>query len=106
MKESVEGIARQLERDLECGGRESSYITDETEQALKLATVELERCGAMIGSLGGKIERLAWFVGGDPSKIRQLQQKLNQLGVGEHLTKDGVYGKKTYANVSSFFYHF
>ena len=36
-------------------------------------------------------------MGGDPAKIRQLQQKLNQLGVGEHLTEDGVYGKKTLA---------
>ncbi|MBU5627795.1 hypothetical protein KQI82_12830 [Oscillibacter sp. MSJ-2] len=95
LKESVEGIARQMERDLERGERENSYITDETERALKLAAVELGRCGAGIGSLGGKIERLAWFVGGDPSKIRQLQSKLNQIGVGEHLTEDGVYGKKT-----------
>lgn len=94
---SWKSIARQLERDLERNERENNYITDETEQALKLAAVELGRCGAGIGSLGGKIERLAWFVGGDPGKIRQLQQKLNQLGVGEHLTEDGVYGKKTLA---------
>ena len=106
LKESIEGIARQMERDLERGERENSYITDETERALKLAAVELGRCGAGIGSLGGKIERLAWFVGGDPSKIRQLQSKLNQIGVGEHLTEDGVYGKKTAANASSFFNRF
>ncbi|MBU5627826.1 complement resistance protein TraT [Oscillibacter sp. MSJ-2] len=103
LKESIEGIARQMERDLERGERENSYITDETERALKLAAVELGRCGAGIGSLGGKIERLAWFVGGDPSKIRQLQSKLNQIGVGEHLTEDGVYGKKTLAIRSAFF---
>ena len=69
------------------------YATKE----LKSAVSELERCGISTGSASSKIEKLAWFVGGDPAKIRELQSKLNQLGVDEHLNEDGVYGKKTLA---------
>ena len=43
------------------------------------------------------MDELAWFVGGDPDKIRQLQQKLNELGIGERLKGDGVFGRKTQA---------
>ena len=35
-------------------------------------------------------------MGGDSYKIRQLQQKLNETGAVDHLTEDGVYGKKTH----------
>jgi hypothetical protein len=80
---------------LERNERENNYITDETAKNLKSAVGELERCGISTGSAGSEIEKLAWFVGGDPAKIRQLQSKLNQLNIGEHLTEDGVYGKKT-----------
>ena len=47
--------------------------------------------------------KLAWFVGGDPAKIRKLQSKLNEMHIGEHLTEDGVYGKKTEQVVEGFF---
>ena len=106
LRDALESIAHQLERDLEHNERENNYITDETEKNLKAAVSELERCGISTGSANSKIEKLAWFVGGDPAKIRQLQTMLNQLGVDEHLTEDGVYGKKTAANVSKFFNHF
>ena len=43
------------------------------------------------------MDELAWFVGGDLDKIRQLQQKLNELGIGERLKEDGVFGRKTLA---------
>lgn len=95
LKDALESIAHQLERDLERNERENNYITDETVKNLKSDVSELERCGISTGSASSKIEKLAWFVGGDPAKIRQLQNKLNQLGIGEHLTEDGVYGKKT-----------
>ena len=91
---------------MERNERENNYITDDTAKNLKSAVSELERSGISTGSASSKIEKLAWFVGGDPAKIRQLQNKLNQLGVGEHLTEDGVYGKKTARNVSNFFNHF
>jgi len=42
-------------------------------------------------------------VGGDPAKIRKLQSKLNEMHIGEHLTEDGVYGKKTAQAVFHFF---
>ena len=44
----------------------------------------------------GIVDKLSWFVGGDSYKIRQLQQKLNETGAVDHLTEDGVYGKKTH----------
>jgi hypothetical protein len=102
LRDALESIAHQLERDLERNERENNYITDETERNLKTAVSELERCGISTGSASSKIEKLAWFVGGDPAKIRELQSKLNQLGVDEHLTEDGVYGKKTDGAVGSF----
>ncbi|WP_369281984.1 hypothetical protein [Oscillibacter sp. GMB15532] len=97
LKSSLESIAHQLDQDLERNERENNYITDDTAKELKLAVGELERCGISTGSASGKIEKLAWFVGGDPAKIRELQSKLNQLGIGEHLNEDGVYGGKTLA---------
>jgi len=97
LRDALESIAHQLERDLERNEQENNYITDETEKNLKATVSELERCGISTGSASSKIEKLAWFVGGDPAKIRELQSKLNQLGVNEHLTEDGVYGKKTLA---------
>ncbi|WP_312634639.1 hypothetical protein [Oscillibacter sp.] len=97
LKSSLESIAHQLDRDLERNERENNYITDDTAKELKLAVGELERCGINTGSASSKIEKLAWFVGGDPAKIRELQSKLNQLGIGEHLNEDGVYGGKTLA---------
>ena len=97
LKGALESVARQLERDLERNERENNYITDDTAKELKLAVGELERCGISTGLASGKIEKLAWFVGGDPAKIRELQSKLNQLGIGEHLNEDGVYGGKTLA---------
>lgn len=95
LKSSLESIAHQLERDLERNERENNYITDDTAKELKLAVGELERCGISTGSASGKIEKLAWFVGGDPAKIRELQSKLNATGMVPHLLEDGVYGAKT-----------
>lgn len=56
----------------------------------------LEKCGISTFSYAGIVDKLSWFVGGDSYKIRQLQQKLNETGAVDHLTEDGVYGKKTH----------
>ncbi|MPM27254.1 hypothetical protein SDC9_73764 [bioreactor metagenome] len=95
LRDALESIAHQLERDLERNERENNYITDETEKNLKTAISELERCGISTGSANSKIEKLAWFVGGDPTKIRQLQSKLNALHLSNQLLEDGVYGRRT-----------
>ena len=84
-----------MERDLDNAIRENDYVTDETADRLKAAINELDHCGVSTGSLNSKIDKLAWFVGGDPGKIKQLQRALNDLGVGQRLEEDGVYGEKT-----------
>ena len=95
LRDALESIAHQLERDLERNERENNYITDETGRNLKAAVSELERCGISTGSASSKIEKLAWFVGGDPAKIRELQSMLNATGMVPHLLKDGAYGEET-----------
>lgn len=97
MTDSFAAIVREIQRDLEQGEQENDYIRDENAQRLKDAAKDLERCGVRCYAWEEKIDKLAWFVGGDPAKIRQLQQKLNELGIGQRLTEDGVYGKKTLA---------
>ena len=92
---SLENIAKEIERDLEQGLRDNDYIRDENADNLRAALKQLERCGVRCYSLEKRVDDLAWFVGGDPDKIRQLQQKLNELGIGERLKEDGVFGAKT-----------
>ena len=88
-------IAKQLERDLSVAERENSYITDPTAIVLRSAASELDRCNISPRISDDSIDRLAWFVGGNAEKIRQLQRKLNELNITDRLTEDGVYGKKT-----------
>ncbi|WP_312942627.1 hypothetical protein [Oscillibacter sp.] len=102
LRDALESIVHQLERDLERNERENNYITDETEENLKTTVSELERCGISTGSANSKIEKLAWFVGGDSAKIRQLQNKLNALHLSNQLLEDGVYGRKTDSARSNF----
>ena len=61
----------------------------------RAALAELRACGVSIGASERKIEHLDWFVGGNAGKIRRLQAALNETGMVERLTEDGVYGEKT-----------
>ena len=94
LRDSLDSIAHTMEQDLLRNERENNYITDETASILKKAGQDLSRCGVSV-SIDSTVDKLAWFVGGDPAKIRKLQGKLNEMHIGEHLTEDGVYGKKT-----------
>lgn len=95
LRDSLRSVANQLERELDNAIRENDYITDETAATLKAVVSELDHCGVSTGTLNSKIEKLAWFMGGDPSKIRKLQKTLNELGCSDHLKEDGVVGQKT-----------
>lgn len=95
LRDALRSVAAQLERDVDNAIRGGDYITDETAAKLKLVVSELGCCGVSTGSLNNKIEKLAWFQGGDPTKIKELQKALNALGAGRHLEEDGVYGEKT-----------
>lgn len=101
LRDGLRTVAERLERDLDDASRENYYITDETARKLKDVVSELSRCGVSTFSLESKIEKLAWFVGGDSAKISQLQRDLNELGFGR-LTEDGVYGKKTLQALDAF----
>ena len=102
LKDALEDIAHRLQRDLIQNERENNYITDDTAHILRSAVSELERCGISTGISDSMIERMAWFVGGDTAKIRQLQQKLNELNLGGQLLEDGVYREKTEKAVADF----
>ena len=100
LRDALRSVADQLERDLDNAIRENDYITDQTAAELKAVVSELNHCGVSAGALNSKIEKLAWFVGGDPAKIKDLQSKLNELDVCRHIKEDGVYGSETAAAVA------
>ena len=95
VQEALRSIADQLERDLDDAARQNDYITDETAAKLKSVADDLNACGVNVGFIYQKIDKLAWFVGGDPDKILKVQQLLNSTGLTSHLTEDGVYGQQT-----------
>ena len=102
LKDSLDQVAQMMESDLDRNAREDNYITDEMAELVKRAGKSLESCGIGV-SIDSRVERLAWFVGGDTLKILQLQKGLNTLGYGDQLTEDGVYGKKTLQAWTDFF---
>ena len=95
VQEALSSIADQLEHDLDDAAKQNDYITDETAAKLKSVLDDLSACGVNVGFIHQKIDKLAWFVGGDAGKILKVQQLLNSTGLVSNLTEDGVYGKKT-----------
>lgn len=95
-------LREEITHDLDEGLRNNDYITDLHKDHLLLAAENLEKCGVSCYDLERKAKRLAWFVGGDPRKIEDLQRRLNDIGIFQHLKVDGVYGKKTHAVVCEF----
>ena len=95
LRESLEAIAKQLERDLSTAAQENSYITDPTAIVLRSAASELDRCNISPRISNDSIDRLAWFVGGDLEKIQLLQRLINETDLVARIKEDGVYGKET-----------
>jgi len=109
LKSSLQNIARKIGLDVERGLRDNDYIKDDTAIALKQAFAQLKKCDVSYFGVEEKIARLAWFVGGNPNQIKELQRKLNALGIrgtSGKLLDDGVYGKKTLSSWNSFFNRF
>ena len=96
LREALQEIASQIQNNLEEAQRNNWYMRDENAEHIREAIRNLEKCGISTFSYAGIVDKLSWFVGGDSYKIRQLQQKLNETGAVDHLTEDGVYGKKTH----------
>ena len=96
LREALQEIASQIQSNLEEAQRNNWYMRDENAEHMREAIRNLEKCGISTFSYAGIVDKLSWFVGGDSYKIRQLQQKLNETGAVDHLTEDGVYGKKTH----------
>ena len=98
LQNAFKEIANAVINDLENALRINSYMTDENAARTRIALKDLERCGASTSFSLGMVEKMTWYVGGDNHKIRQLQQKLNEIGITPKLTEDGIYGEKTLQN--------
>ena len=92
LREALAEISSQIEHHLEEALRGNCYMRDENAERMREAVWNLEKCGISTFSYSGIADKLCWYVGGDEYKIRQLQQKLNDMGVTDRLTEDGVYG--------------
>ena len=98
IKQSLKDIFRQMYEDLSKGEADNDYVTDAHGKQLEEGVQDIEKCGVQCYNLVKKIDKLTWFVGGDPKKILALQQKLNKMGIkgdSGKLEEDGVYGKNT-----------
>lgn len=96
--DALNSIAKEIERNLAQGERDDDYIKDENADILKECIKNLERCRIPCYHLERMVENLSWFVGGNETQIRELQHKLNELGIQGskgRLDEDGVYGKET-----------
>ncbi len=94
VKEGLRFVATKVDNDLNKGCRANDFIKAENAEPMRKYTDDLEKCTEKSYSLGSKIDKLDWFVGGDENKIVQLQEKLNAEGVF-YLLVDGVFGKLT-----------
>ncbi len=91
-------VATKLNDDLDKGNSDKDYIQDKNAYNLIKFIEDVAKCGENSYNLKEKITKLAWFVGGDPKKILQLQKNLNAMGIKcdtGKLLEDGVYGKET-----------
>ncbi len=96
----IGGILQTIDKDLDIGISNKDYVTDENVTTLVNICKEFEKLGGSHIRIIEKISKLAWYVGGDGTKIGQLQKNLNVLGItGDNgrLLEDGVYGRETFA---------
>ena len=65
LREALQEIASQIQRNLEEALRSNWYMRDENAEHMREAIRNLERCGVSTFSLSGIADKLAWYVGGD-----------------------------------------
>jgi hypothetical protein len=98
IKNQFDKVVGEINSDLYTAKTNNDFVKDENGIFFKKAIFELEKCGIKCYDLCNKINDFMWYVGGDAAKIKELQCKLNSLGIsGQNgrLKEDGVYGKKT-----------
>ncbi len=92
----LRSVVIEVQKDLENGIKNYDYIKDENKDSLVKFVEDIEKCGIKCYNSVKLVYELNWFVGGDPNKIKRLQQTLVAQGYKDVLT-DGVYGKYTEA---------
>lgn len=98
IKKQFDKAVDEIKSDLYRGKTNNDFVKDENGIFFKKAIFELEKCSIKCYDLCNKIDDFMWYVGGNAAKIKELQCKLNSLGIsGQNgrLKEDGVYGRET-----------
>ena len=106
IKNQFDKVVGEINSDLYTAKTNNDFVKDENGIFFKKPIFELEKCGIKCYDLCSKMDDFMWYVGGDPAKIKELQCKLNSLGIsGQNgrLKEDGVYGKETLSAWNKFF---
>gem|GEM_PF-6066270 len=105
IRKDFESVVKRIEDCLTHGIRDKDYMQDHNADNIIEAIKNFDRIGINCNRLVSLIDKLTWFVGGDPDRIKAFQNALNHLGCG-HLETDGVFGPETYEAAEKFKFEF